>query len=624
MSGGRGRRATLPAAGYRPEQRRADIDLTRIRFVPENPAEQPCEFDFTRLDVSAALQEAFARAFLERCRAGGRVRTVESAEKSWRHLRSFSRYLRELHSPPTIPGELMPAHLNGWYLPLKSNSGASIKLGELRSTLRKIDGLNTDFVEMLGERLPPRIRSGSKASYSRAENQRIITAARAAVRAAATRIHASRQLLSRWRADDLGGEPEHVQRRGKLLDHIDIEGDVPRYTTRGTLPKQWVGELGTVTEHMAALHLTSTDICAFAVLLCGLTGQNRGTLLKATVHHHRPDGHTGEMPSAILELDKPRRGPFLRHMDVPLTSIPTWAEHGKPADEQMATADRFDLHSPFGVYMLLHNLTAPARQHISTDRLFVWWGSVGGCGVGKGFRTHLHSDLVRRWAIEQNVRADEGDEPLVVTLDRMRLTFNELQQRPVAHTDKTLANEYLARNRGNLVEYQKVVADALAEQVTKASTRNRLQTLTADEVAEARENPVEVARRHNMDAAVLQRLLAGELDTVLGGCIDNTNGPHTAAGKPCTASFMLCLSCPCARATPAHLPLQVLVHDRLEARKAAVTPMRWAQRFALAHSQLTDLLDRAGAVAVADARSVSTSADVELAERFLNRELDLT
>lgn len=624
MRGGRGRPAALPAAGYRPEQRRREIDLARILFVPESPDEQPREFDFTGLDVSAALQETFARAFLERCRAGGRVRTVASAEKCWYNLRSFSRYLGELQSPPRTSGELLPAHLKGWYLPLKNNSGASIKLGELRSTLRKIDGLNSDFVEMLGERLPPRIRSGYKASYSRAENQRIISAARATVRAAATRIHASRQLLSRWRADVLSGEPEHVQRLGKLLNYIDIEGDVPRYARRGAMPKYWVGELGTVTDHMAALHLTAPDTCAFAVLLCGLTGQNRGTLLKATAHYHRPDGHTGEMPTAILELDKPRRGPFLRHMDVPLTSIPTWAEHGKPLDEQMATADRLDLHSPFGVYMLLHDLAAPARQRMGTDRLFVWWGPVGGKGVGRGLRTNLHSDLVRQWSIEQNIQADEGSEPLVVTLDRMRLTFNELQQRPVAHTDKTLANEYLARNRGNLAEYQKVVAEALAEQVAKASTRNRLQTLTSDEVAEARENPAAVAGRHDMDVAVLQRLLAGELDTVLGGCIDNTNGPHTVAGQPCKASFMLCLSCPCARATPAHLPLQVLVHDLLEARKAAVTPMRWAQRFALAHSQLTDLLDRAGAVEVADARAACTSADVELAQRFLNRELDLT
>ncbi|PZS22901.1 MAG: hypothetical protein DLM61_24990 [Pseudonocardiales bacterium] len=66
------------------------------------------------------------------------------------------------------------------------------------------------------------------------------------------------------------------------------------------------------------------------------------------------------------------------------------------------------------------------------------------------------------------------------------------------------------------------------------------------------------------------------------------------------------------------------VHDELERRKAAVTPLRWAQRFALPHAQLADLLGRAGAAAVADARPAVTAAERELVDRFLDRELDLS
>jgi len=155
------------------------------------------------------------------------------------------------------------------------------------------------------------------------------------------------------------------------------------------------------------------------------------------------------------------------------------------------------------------------------------------------------------------------------------LTFNELQQRPVAHTETTLANEYLVRNRGNLAEYQTVVATTLAEQVKKADTRARMQILSAADVAEARTNPTAVAARFGMDTQTLERLIAGELNTVLGACVDDAEGEQA-----CTASLMLCLRCPCARATPAHLPLQVAVHDALLTRKAAVTPLRWATRFA--------------------------------------------
>ena len=163
----------------------------------------------------------------------------------------------------------------------------------------------------------------------------------------------------------------------------------------------------------------------------------------------------------------------------------------------------------------------------------------------------------------------------------------------------------------------------MAEQAGKAAARARIGTLSEQDIADAREHPDQVADRHGMDPATLRRMLSGELDTVMGACIDHTNSPHTAAGQPCRASFMLCLSCPCARAMPTHLPAQVRVHDELERRKAAVTPLRWAQRFALPHAQLADLLGRAGAAAVTDARAAVTVREQALVDRFLDRDLDL-
>jgi hypothetical protein len=49
-----------------------------------------------------------------------------------------------------------------------------------------------------------------------------------------------------------------------------------------------------------------------------------------------------------------------------------------------------------------------------------------------------------------------------VTLARLRHTHLELHQRPVAHTERTLANDYLLRHRGDIAEYQRLVADVLA------------------------------------------------------------------------------------------------------------------------------------------------------------------
>ncbi|MFI7681013.1 hypothetical protein HFP15_36920 [Amycolatopsis sp. K13G38] len=631
---GSGRRAALPPTGYAPAARVVDDTAAcRVRFVPENPAQAPREFDFTGWPVNLPLRQAFATAFAERTRPGGRVRTSESAYKTFRTLRQFAEYLAGLVSPPTTAADLTSAHLDGWFHPQRQHAGGAIKLGELKTTLRKIAGTSKEFRAALARRNPPRANLTAKTSYSRSENRRILNAARADIRRAADRIRGNRDLLRRWRAGDMDTEPGDIYRRGELLDFVDRHLDVPRYASVSAAPKRWVSMLGAVEDHMTALHLSSVEVAAFAVLLIGLTGQNKSTILTAPAAHHRPDGYTGHPSTAIVKLDKPRRG-ARRHMDVPLTGVPTWVgsdPYTRGASSVGEQSRRVDLHSAFGVYMLLHELAAPARHVVGTDRLFVFWAGTG-AGVGRGLRTTFDPRLPVAWAQRHDLPTDtalaqsapDGQrEQLQVTFGRLRLTYNELQQRPVAHTETTLANEYLARNRGNLVEYQQVVAAALAEQVTKASTRARLHTLSEADVVEARTHPARVAARHGMDTATLQRVLAGELDTVVGACVDHTNSPHTVSGQACRASFMLCLSCPCARALPTHLPLQVLVHDGLRQRKSAVTPLRWAQRFALPHAQLADLLDRAGPAAVADARHAATPEQRELAERFLRRELDL-
>ncbi|PZS22900.1 MAG: hypothetical protein DLM61_24985 [Pseudonocardiales bacterium] len=76
-----------------------------------------------------------------------------------------------------------------------------------------------------------------------------------------------------------------------------------------------------------------------------------------------------------------------------------------------------------------------------------------------------------------------------------------------------------------------MVGAALIEQVGKAVARARIQTLSEKDIADAGEHPDRVAERHGMDTATLRQMMSGELDTVMGACIDHTNSPHTAAGQ---------------------------------------------------------------------------------------------
>jgi hypothetical protein len=624
------RLAAVPAAGYRPAPRLATGGETVVTFVAETPGPART-FDFSSWSVSESLQRAFALAFALRTRPGGSVRTMHSANQYFRILRSFAAHVSAGDPPPQTSAELTPAQLKSWILARADHASLTTEVIVLKSCLRKVPGTTVGFTACLSEPNPSHTPS-TETSYSRDELARILNAARRDVRRAAERIRAGRNLLRRWQAGELDSEPEQIQLRGRLLGVIDRDSDVPRSApaagklrrgrpiTRG-IPVAWVQACGSLEEHFAMLHLTGHDVAAFVVLLTGLTGQNRSTILEAPAAHHRADGYTGGPGTAVVELDKPRRG-LRRHMDVALVDVPVWA----PAPADPGTTAGTDLRTPFGVYMLLHELAAAARHRMGSDKLIAWWSGRGG-GIAGGFRRGLSAHQVADWARRNGLLTDRpgGDgeaTALNVTLRRLRLTFTELQQRPVAHTERTLANEYLTRNRGNLAEYQQVVAAALSQQVDQARTRDRIGALSAEEVAEAAEDPARVAARHGIDAATLVRLLAGQLDTVLGGCVDNTAGPHNP-GQACRASFMLCLSCPCARATPQHLPVQILVHDELTARRTAMTPLRWTERFALAHAQLADLLDRAGTAAVADARVDITDADRALVTRFLRRELDL-
>ncbi|MFE5562383.1 hypothetical protein [Streptomyces sp. NPDC056544] len=366
---------------------------------------------------------------------------------------------------------------------------------------------------------------------------------------------------------------------------------------------------------------TYSDIGAAGVLLLCLTGQNYSTISTASATHHRADGHTGATATAVVDLVKPRRGRDRAHM-------PTAFSGTAPGGPGRSPHRQHDLHTPFGVYALLVDLAGPARVHIGTDQLLVFHCS-SGVDRGRGFRAGLPKSILAFWGRDVDLRTDALGEngrpmPLVVDSRRLRMSWLERHQQPVAHTERTLANEYLARNRGNLAEYQKVVAAVLEDQLAGARAAQVMRVLTATDVAEARHSPETVARRHSLDPATLKKLPAKKLDTVLGGCTDHVASPHSPAGEPCRASFLLCLSCPCARATPAHLPVLVAVHEGLEARKQEMTPLRWAERFAGPVAQLADLLAAFPTAMIATTRAELTAEQRALAERFLTRGLDLT
>ncbi|MFF1717217.1 hypothetical protein [Streptomyces sp. NPDC058268] len=598
--------------------------------------EEHRDYDLSVLVMAAGLREALVDALIRRVAPGAGLASLHSTDRVYRVLVKFDRYLATLQWSPREVQHLAPEHFDGFNDSRKHVASAPEELSDLRLLLDEVEGLTDAMAGRIAAAPPSRQREdGSKESYSRDEFKRIADAARSDLRAAARRIRENRELLRQFRGGELEpGDDQQMALRLQLLDWADRFADVPRnvrtvgITAGQSFPQPWIKKrFGPVKQVVSWLHLTMDEIAAGAVLLAAMTGENPDVIHKTPSAHHRADGYSGGPGTAIVDLRKLRRG-RRAYMNLALTDVPDWISIPEKPEEVSA---RDELHTPFGLYLLLHELTARSRAMVGGKRLLIGYATTGGGEGdkrGRGLRPLTHcltvTRLSRDWSLPSDTLDGDGKAvPLVVRLDLLRLTYIELNQKPVAHTEKTAATQYMLRNRGNVSEYRQVVAKVLADEVDKARTRGTVTVMSAQEVERARTDPETVAAELGLDPVTLKRMVAGELDTVLASCTDNKNSPHAPPGQPCPASFMLCLGCECARALPRHLPVQVLVHDRLLQRRDEMDALRWAERFAGPHAQLADLLDQHDETAVTDARRDATAADHALADRFLNRELDL-
>ncbi|MFE0055384.1 hypothetical protein [Streptomyces sp. NPDC059003] len=634
----RGRPAEMPEAGYRAPQRLFfDDGQCRVRFTSEQDGDV-IDYDFGLFAVARPIQEALARAFDAHVGPSGEVNSVSAAQQTFLHLGRFLDFLATDQRAPSVPRDLVPRHLSEYLLSRGEAPTAVREASRLRSVLRNVEGLTPQFAAKCAEGgLIRRDAGGSRGSYSLAEEKAILDVARRTVRSAAGRIRKSRELLDEWRQGRIQRETDpKLYEYASILDMVETNGELPRNKWNGALAT-WIARHGTVASLTTQLHLSVSEACAITILLVRLTGENGSTIIKAPAAFHRTDGEAGPLSTVQVDLSKPRRG-RRRYMTAALSDLPPWA--AAPQEDGELSA-RDELHTPFGLYTLALELTASARRIKGSDRLLVFWVPTATAGPrhkraavvkprhqpGRGFRDQLSVSAVGYWGARLNLVAEEpgpDGEPqrLIVGTGRMRLTHTVREQKPVAHTRQTLADTYLRRDKTSLREYQKVVADVLDKEVLKARTAGRIQRLTPADVAQAIREPEAVARRFGVSTEVMRLLVTRDADTVLAACTSNSDSPYSQPGEPCRASFLKCLECPCARAMPHHLVVQVAVRDMIEERRAHMTALRWAERFFLPFTQLEDLLRRAGERATARARRQVGEAERELGRRLLDGELD--
>lgn len=197
----------------------------------------------------------------------------------------------------------------------------------------------------------------------------------------------------------------------------------------------------------------------------------------------------------------------------------------------------------------------------------------------------------------------------------------QLRDEPVAHSERTLRDVYQIRDRAGLQHYQRKVSDVLNEQVRHAKATTQLAFFSVDDVRAARSHPDATAARLGIRLEVLEQTLEGSLDTVLSACTDNTNGPYNP-GTACLASFLMCLGCPCALATPTHWHAIVATYDRIEAERFALPQIEWATRYGEPFARLSDLLGRLPEGAAARARAEVSEKTRAMVDRMLTGQLE--
>lgn len=612
-------RATLPPEGYhRPTTLFRDERGLVVRVYPEGGGAGR-EYLFARLHLGEELTESLATGFAQASGPGGTTRTLGSMDALFNQARAYSNYLRSFPNPPTRVEDLTRAHIAG--MRLRGTRYSVQTVAGVRRCLRGESRLPDEYRQLLFAPLKNAPALNPVAGYSHVEFRQIRRAARTTVRTALTRIRALERELAAWRAD-----PDPDNHRGALLDHIDRVGDVPRFPS-GAVRRSPADD--GASELAAAYFPTPAETSAAASLLICMTGQNLSTICTLTDEYLRADAQldTAGDPASpdhtkviLTQTTKRRRGRYNAEQSSTFTSALDGADHddahASPVDPLTMTVD--DYATPFGVYSILEELCRKARTFTGTNALLCSHSPkrVETTTAGLGFRRfgpeHFH--IWKGHATSTGMRN--------VDSRRLRRTFVELHQKPVDHQTKTLAREYLAKDPASLKENQDVVRDVLVREAGRIRATHAVKFLTEAELRDAALTPGPLATKLGVTIPVLSDLLSGALDTVAAACVDHTNSPYSPVGLACSASFLMCLECPCARSEPRHIPVQAALAVALEDRRLGMDDASWDAQFGAAHARLTDLLTEQNADVSAAAATATTNQHEAIAA-LLDGHLDI-
>jgi hypothetical protein len=595
------RRAALPGAGF---TRPAAVDESGLVFTlyGESGGIEGV-YRFADMPGGVGLRRALVRGLAEVCGPGREWRSANSAANARGALRAFLTFASTQPDPPQAPEHLTPALLAAWNAQLEPTALARKNAGLVRRVLLATPGVPAGAGQALRRARDGVFEDREPESYSLQEFERIRGAAASLFNTALIRIRANRSHLGRWyRGQFAPGSDDDV--RGQALDHLLRTGDLPRYPHTGTgagrIRAEHLRVMGgaSISRARNELYLVTEELFALHVLLVASEGWNRSVLEKMTVPSHDPAA-ADDFEIHTVEIDKRRRPVRLRHTTDNLV------------DDGPGSPGRLMGHAIEATELARQTL---ALAGLPTDRLLVGRATFRNANGGFLFGVQKRGSAL---FTERVALPGEGGGLKPVTLRPLRRTVEvRIRKAPVHNSQETHDSVYVLRDLSTPDAVADTIANGLSDALEHARTVTTMRMILGTDA----EILLELADHPDLARAVI----AGAADTATAACTSFTDSPHAdAVGQPCPVSFLLCLGCRNAIATPRHLPRLAFLHSCLDSLRAAVSEAVWELDWREHYLRLTSLLQVHTTEAQrADALRRLTERDRAMIDDLLRRRLD--
>lgn len=551
-----------------------------LKFIIEARHGGTVLVDMTVLDPRP-LAIAFAGALRRLAALGGSIGAASVIKQYLQVYRHFFAWLADEAPKVTGISDLHAVHIDGFSSALDRRGMSAIHrhitVGKIINTLRAIEADRPDRIAPdLHERLRYTLATSAghstpRDAYSPFVARALRDAARADVEAMFRRFGAEDQtdegdpVIAKARAD----VEAIIARQGFILtDRVEVRRLYFMRLRRGLPISTLIDDL-----HRRH-HLHVTDLPSLLVLLSLDTGLEPECLKALTVDCLvNPSAGTVE----LRYLKRRARGTEYKSMRV--------------RDGGAGT--------PGGLIRRLIEVTATARQHLTTDCLWVYH-SAGGLHAG----IRHPRERLDAWVARHRIVDDDG-KPLYLLLVRLRKTHKALwytkteghmARFAVGHTREVAARHY-ADLPSLRPLHEATVADAFREAVAAA-----MPTILAPTAEQSlRDAPEQAAPLMTPDT--VGPLLDGDQDLWLAACAGFYSSPFAEAGSPCSQPFWGCLHCPNAVITARKLPAIIAFQAFVEDQRRGLPGPDWMAKFGQVHARIIDqILPAFSDAVIAEAR----------------------